>query len=184
MAPLQGLPAAMASAAGWLLWCVLIGYLGHRLPRRVLDHDTWLTRPRPWGESAASYERRLGIRRWKRWLPDAGPAFSGGLRKASLVGRDQATRERLMQETRRAELVHLGIWPFWLATALWLPAWAVAVNLVVATACNLPCLWVQRFNRIRLQERARSAGTPARDGGPASGDPPERDGWCGESWRG
>jgi glycosyl-4,4'-diaponeurosporenoate acyltransferase len=28
----------------------------------------------------------------------------------------------------------------------------VLVNLVFATAFNLPCLWVQRYNRLRLQE--------------------------------
>jgi len=184
MAPLQGLPAVLACAAGWLLWCVLIGYISHRLPSRALNHDTWLTRPRPWGECVASYERRLRIRSWKRWLPDAGPAFSGGVRKASLVARDQATRQRLVQETRRAELVHIGIWPFWLATALWLPGWAVAVNLVVATACNLPCLWVQRFNRLRLLASTGPRDIRAQDAGRAGCDPPGRGGWCDESWRG
>jgi glycosyl-4,4'-diaponeurosporenoate acyltransferase len=149
--PVSGPLASLLCAAGWLLWSLVVGYIGHRLPARILEHDSWLTRPRPWGESPASYERRLGIRRWKRWLPDAGATFAGGVRKASLVGRDPPTRRRLVQETRRAELVHLGLWPFWLVTALWLPPAGVLLNLLFATAFNLPCLWVQRFNRLRLQ---------------------------------
>jgi glycosyl-4,4'-diaponeurosporenoate acyltransferase len=83
-------------------------------------------------------------------LPDAGSLFPGGLRKRELIGRDRSRLERLVAETRRAEWEHLGIWPFWLATALWLPPWAVVVNLLFATAFNLPCLWLQRYNRLRL----------------------------------
>jgi len=149
IAPFQGLPLG-ACGLGWLLWSVLVGYLGHRLPLAALDYDTLLTRPRPWGEPLGFYGKRLGIRRWKALLPDAGSLFPGGLRKGELIGRDRSRLERLVAETRRAEWVHLGIWPFWLATALWLPPWAVAANLLFATAFNLPCLWLQRYNRLRL----------------------------------
>jgi glycosyl-4,4'-diaponeurosporenoate acyltransferase len=146
----QDLMAALACGLGWLGWSLLIGALANRLPLTALDHDSWLTGPRPWAESAAGYERRLGIRRWKRWLPDAGDSLPGGVRKNSLVRRDRAALQRLVAETRRAELVHLALWPFWLVTALWLPPLGVLINLVFATAFNLPCLWLQRFTRLRL----------------------------------
>ena len=32
-----------------------------------------------------------------------------------------------------------------------LPPAGVLINLAFATAFNLPCLWVQRYNRLRLQ---------------------------------
>ena len=51
----------------------------------------------------------------------------------------------------RAELVHLALWLFWTITPLWLPPEGVLINLAFATAFNLPCLWVQRYNRLRLQ---------------------------------
>jgi glycosyl-4,4'-diaponeurosporenoate acyltransferase len=70
--------------------------------------------------------------------------------KASLVRRDRSALERLLAETRRAELVHLALWPFWMLTALWLPPAGVLVNLLFATLFNLPCLWLQRYNRLRL----------------------------------
>ncbi len=142
---------ALACALGWLVWSLLIGALGQRLPRTALEADTWLTGQRPWPETKQAYERRLGIGRWKGLLPDAGDALPGGVRKNSLVSRDPATLQRLVVETRRAELVHLAIWPFWMVTALWLPPAGVLINLAFATLFNLPCLWLQRYNRLRLQ---------------------------------
>ena len=142
--------AILACGLGWLWWSLLIGWLANRLPRSVLDHDTWVTGARPWPQSEAGYEQRLGILRWKSLLPDAGAVLPGGVRKNSLVGRDPATLQRLVEETRRAELVHLALWPFWLFTALWLPPAGVLINLIFATLFNLPCLLLQRYNRLRL----------------------------------
>ncbi len=72
--------------------------------------------------------------------------------------------QRLVEETRRAELVHLALWPFWICTALWLPPAGVLLNLLFATLFNLPCLWLQRYNRLRLEpllERLRRCRPPA-----------------------
>lgn len=140
------LEALLTSALGWLLWSLLVGGLANRLP------GSWLSAGQPlarW-ESPAFYERRLAIRRWKPWLPDAGDALPGGLRKASLAHRDPAQLKRLLQESRRAELVHGALWPFWTVTSLWLPPAGVLINLGFACAFNLPCLLVQRYNRLRL----------------------------------
>lgn len=143
--------AVLACALGWLLWSLLIGWLAHRLPPQALDNDTWLTGPRPWPESRSGFEKRLAIRRWKSLLPDAGTAFPGGVAKNSLVGRDRATLQRLLAETRRAELVHLALWHFWIVTALWLPPAGVLINLVFATLFNVPCLWLQRYTHLRVE---------------------------------
>ena len=143
--------ALLACILGLLLWSVLVGWLAHRLPPQALDHDTWLTGRRPWPESRSGFESRLAIRRWKSLLPDAGTAFPGGVAKNSLVGRDRASLQRLLAEIRRAELVHLALWPFWIVTALWLPPAGVLINLVFATLFNVPCLWLQRYNHRRVE---------------------------------
>jgi glycosyl-4,4'-diaponeurosporenoate acyltransferase len=136
---------------GWAAWSLLIGFIGHRIPLKLLTTDTWLTRPRPWGEDRHWYEGVLQIKRWKDRLPEAGNFFPGGFRKSSIGGGDCAVMSRFLAETRRAEYVHIAIWPFWLVTMLWTPGWGVLINLAVGTTLNLPCLWVQRYNRIRLQ---------------------------------
>jgi len=145
------LMAAITSALGWLLWSVIVGACANRLPSGWLARDHWFWQ-RPWHEQARNFEGRLAIRRWKPWLPDAGSALPSGVAKASLVGRNQRNLERLVLETKRAELVHLVLWLFWLVTPLWLPPAGVLVNLGFATLFNLPCLWVQRYNRLRLQQ--------------------------------
>ena len=141
----------LSSAAFWLLASLLVGGLANRLP------PSWLEESRAQAQLLSSGQAHLsppwpglGIRRWKRWIPDAGGALPGGVVKASLVRRDRRALERLLLETRRAELVHALLWPAGLLTALWQPAAAVLVNLGFATLFNLPCLLLQRHNRRRL----------------------------------
>ena len=145
----------LSSALGWLLWSLLVGGLANRLPPSWLAGGRSPSAPVLQRESPERYEQLVAIRRWKPWLPDAGAALPGGVRKASLVRRDRARLERLRLETRRAELVHRALWPFWIITALWLPPAGVVINLIFATVFNLPCLLVQRYNRLRLERLLR-----------------------------
>jgi glycosyl-4,4'-diaponeurosporenoate acyltransferase len=152
------------SAAFWLLLSLLLGLLVNRLP------EAWLADPGPGASPAQpsagdppapavrSHPRAPvrvaappGIRRWKRWIPDAGAALPGGVAKASLVRRDPQALARLLAETRRAELVHWLLWSAAPLTFLWLPPLAGVVNLVVASCCNAPCVVLQRHNRQRLR---------------------------------
>jgi glycosyl-4,4'-diaponeurosporenoate acyltransferase len=136
---------------GWLIWSVLIGFIGSRLPLKLLETDTWLTQLRFWEQDKHWYEKILRIKLWKDWLPEAGGFFQGGFSKNSIDGGKCAVMSRFLAETRRAEYVHILIWLFWLLSILWTPTWGVLINLLVGTAFNLPCLFVQRYNRLRLQ---------------------------------
>jgi glycosyl-4,4'-diaponeurosporenoate acyltransferase len=141
----------MATSGLWLGWSLLVGALANRVPLTWLSDPAGGTASGGHAVSARRYERWLAIRRWKPWIPDAGNALPGGIRKASLARRDPAALRRLIAETRRAELVHWALWPAWLLSALWLPPLGVAINLLFATLFNLPCLLLQRYNRRRLQ---------------------------------
>ena len=150
MALPPGLGEGLACGALWLGWSLLVGAAANQLPLPWLAHPA---AERSQGEAATvlrRYESCLLIRRWKPWIPDAGHVLPGGIHKASLMGRDRAGLERLLAETRRAELVHWALWPAWLVTALWLPPRGVVLNLVFATCFNLPCLLLQRYNRLRV----------------------------------
>jgi glycosyl-4,4'-diaponeurosporenoate acyltransferase len=149
MSPRALLPA-LSSAAFWLVAALLVGQLANLVP------PSWLAtgRRRPAPPAPRSRGARAGpagIRVWKRFIPDAGGALPGGVPKASLVRRDPVALRRLVVETRRAELVHWLLWPAGLLTALWLPPAGVAVNLVFGTVFNLPCVLLQRYNRLRLR---------------------------------
>ena len=127
------------------------GYVVHRLPREQFDHDTWLTRQRPWERGGAVY-RRLGVHRWKDRLPEAGALFAGGTSKRHLADAGLGTDglRRFAAETRRAELGH------WLAAAaspffaLWNPWFAVPLMVAYGIGVNLPFIAIQRYNRGRV----------------------------------
>ncbi|WP_069789460.1 hypothetical protein A5482_015580 (plasmid) [Cyanobacterium sp. IPPAS B-1200] len=136
---------------GWLIWSVFIGFIGHLLPLTFLKTDTCLTKLQFWEQDLHWYEKVLRIKLWKDRLPEAGGFFQGGFSKNSIRGGNYTVMSRFLAETRRAEYVHITIWLFWLVTILWTPRWGFLINLVVGTALNLPCLWVQRYNRVRLQ---------------------------------
>jgi glycosyl-4,4'-diaponeurosporenoate acyltransferase len=137
----------LANVAGAAAIHTVTGYAAHRLPLARLQRDGWLLRPRRVEDGGRLYARRLRIRAWKDRLPEAGALFEGGVSKRRLT----VDVERFVAETRRAEIAH------WLALAgtplfaLWNPPMGVVLMAAYATAANVPCIAVQRFNRQRAQ---------------------------------
>ncbi len=124
---------------------------------------------RAFEKGGAFYDRVFAIKRWKDFLPDAASWFTGGFAKANLGGTSTIYLDRFIRETWRGELCH------WLAIFcvpiffLWNPLWGDLLIFGYALAANLPCILVQRYNRIRLShllaQRTRRAGeNPARSG--------------------
>ena len=149
-----GLSRPVMVAIDVVAWAAIhtsTGYLVHRLPARTLNTDRWLWRQRAIERDGRIYTGVFRIKRWKRWLPEAGDIFSGGFNKASLHRLDTAYLGLYVRETRRAELGH------WLAVALsplffvWNPPVVAAfMVLVYAPLTNGWCILSQRYNRIRL----------------------------------
>jgi glycosyl-4,4'-diaponeurosporenoate acyltransferase len=141
--------------AVWGGWSALVGYWAHRRPASSFAHDTWLFRIRAFERGGRVYER-MGIKRWKDRLPEAGALFTGGFSKRSVRTRDRARLERFVVETRRAEWTH---WTIMLATPVflvWNWWWIEILMVVYALAANGPCLVVQRYNRARLARLLRT----------------------------
>jgi glycosyl-4,4'-diaponeurosporenoate acyltransferase len=65
--------------------------------------------------------------------------------------------EQFVIETRRAELAHWGMAAGVLVTTLWNPWWAAGINAGVAASSNIPCIAVQRYNRLRLSRAVDAA---------------------------
>ena len=104
-----------------------------------------------WERRGRFYERILGIKRWKDRLPDAARWFSGGFAKGQLEDTHPDYLHRFVRETWRGELCH------WFALAcapvffLWNPWWADLIMFGYALLANLPCIFAQRYNRLRLR---------------------------------
>lgn len=136
---MRPVPAVLVDATVWATWGTAVGWVASRVPAARLQP----TRPRAWERRA--YER-LGVRRWKDRLPEAGAVF-GGPSKRHLQGRDLLGFAR---ESRRAELVHRIVPLPILAFPLWNPWWLTAVMVAYAAVANLPCIVVARYNAARL----------------------------------
>lgn len=151
----------------WFAWSVMAGYIGHRWPRRSFERDSWWSRLRSFERGRRFYARVTRIHAWKDRLPELGGLFPGGFAKRR-VGRSPMHLSQFIAETRRAEAVHWVVFWLWPIFALWNPPWAVAVMLGYATAANIPCVLVQRYNRGRLLAALRRLDTRARPPSPAA----------------
>jgi glycosyl-4,4'-diaponeurosporenoate acyltransferase len=152
-----GTPATVAlDAAVWAAWSFVVGTAVSRAPLRVLAHDTWVTRSRRWERAGRCYER-WGVRTWKDRVPEFG-AFGGGWSKRRLPGRGPVALQRFAAETRRAEYAHWAIAWIWPVFVLWNPPSLVAAMLAYAFLANVPCIAIQRYNRLRVARILDRAG--------------------------
>lgn len=147
---LPGWAIGLLNVVVWVGWIALCGYLAHRIPTRWLDHDTWVTSPKGWESNGRFYVHSLNIHRWKDRLPELGAIFPGGFAKRTVSHGNNNVMSRFVVETRRAEYAHLAMMFAFPITVLYNPLWADGVNLAFAVVANVPCLLVQRYNRIRL----------------------------------
>ena len=152
MIPVVDLPKwamVVLDVAVWGGWSALVGYWAHRRPIDAFAADSWLYRIRAFERGGRVYER-IGIKRWKDRLPEAGALFTGGFSKRSVRTRDRDVLTRFVVETRRAEWTHWTIMAVLPVFLLWNWWWVELLMLVYAVAANGPCLVVQRYNRARL----------------------------------
>jgi glycosyl-4,4'-diaponeurosporenoate acyltransferase len=158
---LSPLATVVADVMAWAAIHAGSGYVAHRVPVGRLRRDVGVLRIHP-GERAR-YER-LGIRRWKDGVPEAGGLFAGGVSKRRLTTRDRDGLRRFAAETRRAELAH------WLAAAggplfvVWNPPVIAVVMVVYGIAVNAPFIVIQRYNRarvLRALSRTTTSSSPA-----------------------
>ena len=139
-----------ANIFGWPVLQITIGFAATRLPSRFFAQDCWLTAPRRWEQNGKLFRTWLVIRRWKSLLPD-GARWFGGFAKEKIASHDSASLAQFASETRRSEMAHwcmLCCFPLFFA---WNPAWACLLMTAYAIAANLPCIVVQRYNRVVLQ---------------------------------
>lgn len=131
------------------------GYWAHRLPPARLVRDGPVLRLRRL-EAGGTVYRRLGVHRWKRYLPEAGDYFRGGQSKRRLPGFGAGALRRFAAETRRAERAHWAALALVIGVpALWNRPPGVVLMALYGVAANAPCIVVQRYNRARIRSIER-----------------------------
>jgi glycosyl-4,4'-diaponeurosporenoate acyltransferase len=133
--------------AGWPVIQLVLSWAFTRMPVGWFDPGG----ARLWEPGERFYERVLGIKRWKDRLPDAARWFGSGFAKGALAANNPDYLRRFARETWRGELCHWAALALAPVFFLWNPWWADLIMIVYALLANLPCILVQRYNRLRLQ---------------------------------
>ena len=134
----------------WTVFQVSAGLFCSKIPDGYFSPNGFLFKERKWEKGGVLYERVFKVRKWKRYLPDGGAVVKDGFRKKHLTDYSKENLERFQIETCRAELQHiLEILPFWVF-GLFAPQIVIIYMLIYALVVNLPCVIVQRYNRLRL----------------------------------
>ncbi len=121
------------------------------LPAKFINPNYWLFRKRKWENEGDFYEIYFKIKTWKEILPDGSALFKKGFRKKRLTTTNADYIYQFILEVCRAEAVHwivillspvFFIWNYW---------WAGIIMIIYAFVANLPCIFAQRYNRIRFK---------------------------------
>ncbi len=154
--------AVLVSSVVWFLTSFLAGWRGVNWSRERLGRTGPMTKLRSWEKGGHTWQRLLGVRRWKGRLPQAGDFFAKGRSMNAVGSRRTENLEEFSLLTLRAERVH---WLILASTPLHL-IWCrtpVAVGMIVfGVAFNAPCIVVQRYNRAgieRILARRGSSGS-------------------------
>ncbi len=120
------------------------------LPQHWFDPSHALFRTRPWELEGRFYQRYFHIRHWKDKLPtvDGCNHFS----KRSLDSKSPEYLRRFIFETCRAESHHLRSILETTLFLIWNPPWLFIIIWLISLSLHLPCIFVQRYNRPRMQK--------------------------------
>ena len=139
----------LIDVVAWGLIHTVTGYLVHKMPARAFEQDRGIWKERAFERNGRLWVR-LGVLRWKKWLPEAGDLFTGGFNKSKIPSRAEEGLRLYARETRRAELGHWLAGGFAPLFFLWNPWYGAVPMLFYAVAVNGPCVVSQRYNRIRI----------------------------------
>ena len=148
---LPALPTILLDIAVWLIIHVGVSYLMTHIPLSSFNTGFWLYEQRKWERGGKIYVRIFGMRKWKKKLPDGAALFKKGFQKKHLKGFDDVYLDDFIRETCRAELAHWIMFLFSPVFFIWNIWWVGIVMIVYAMLANMPCIMIQRYNRIRLK---------------------------------
>ena len=148
---LPTLPTILLDIATWLIIHMGVSYLMTHIPLSSFDTGFWLYKQRKWEKNGKIYVRIFRLKKWKKRLPDGAALFKKGFQKKHLKGIDDIYLDNFIRETCRAELTHLIMFLLSPVFFIWNIWWVGIIMIIYAILVNLPCIIIQRYNRIRLK---------------------------------
>lgn len=128
-----------------------ISYACNLIPSGFFTNREGLFKIHQWEIRKKIYQNWFRVKKWKKLIPDGAKLFKGGFTKRKLAQKSETYLHHFMDETKRAELTH---WLQILPTPvffLWNQWWIGIIMIAYALAANIPCILLQRHNRLRLQ---------------------------------
>ncbi|MFC0232118.1 glycosyl-4,4'-diaponeurosporenoate acyltransferase [Bhargavaea ullalensis] len=148
------LPAAwlvLTDIAAWAVLHLSVSLFLFFLPGHFFARTSFLTRIRGWEKGGETWQRLLRVKSWKDRLPDGNSVLGIGFQKKQLLSAHPDDLDEFVLESRRAEWTHWLLIPPSLLFFLWNPPWAGWMMIVYALAANLPFIFIQRYNRPRIE---------------------------------
>lgn len=122
-----------------------------KIPRGWFKISNSLFRALWWEENGTIY-RLIKVKKWKEYLPDGAKLFNSGFQKKRLKEMNEDYYYDFLLETKRAETTHyVSLLPL-LFFFIWNPIEAYVLILFYGLIANVPCIIVQRYNRIRFNK--------------------------------
>lgn len=137
-----------------IFWHLIVLILSIYLNSSIFDPCKKIYQPRKWEKGGAFYIKVLKIKKWKDKLPQY--VSKNGFSKRSLSGKlSPQYIDKFITETCRAEWNHLmGCMYALISLGINSGRYAIIFS-VLPIALNLPFLFIQRFNRIRLYKLSK-----------------------------
>lgn len=148
---LPATPTILLDITAWLIIHVGVSYLITHIPLDSFDSVFWLYKQKQWEKGGKIYMRIFRLKKWRKRLPDGAALFKKGFQKKHLKNLDAIYINDFIKETCRAELAHWIMILFSPMFFIWNIWWVGIVMIIYAMSANLPCIIIQRYNRIRLK---------------------------------
>ncbi len=129
----------------------IVGFLFALIPQRVFNIKIW-RKNLPFEENGTFYEKYLKIHLWKDLIPQFSKMFHFGYKKDKIPVRDLPHYEMFVIETIRAEITHMLLIVFSPLYYNQFPSGWATFAVTASVIANLPCIAIQRYNRIRISK--------------------------------
>jgi len=134
-----------------IMWHLIILFICMNLASSFFDYRKRMYIVRKWERNGGFYINVLKIKKWKDSLPQF--VSKKGFSKRSLKSFSELNKEyleRFIIETCRAEWNHFMCCMYWIISFCINSTFYAIIFSLIPVLANLPFLFIQRFNRIRL----------------------------------